>query len=89
MATTQELISLNPSTGEEIGRAPVTSREDYDRAVTRAQRAFVDWRMTPAPKRGQVVREIGDEIRLAKDELGALVSREMGKILAEGRGEVQ
>src|SRR5204863_6310057 len=51
--------------------------------------AFHAWRMTPAPQRGEIVREIGNELRLHKADLGALVSIEMGKILAEGLGEVQ
>ena len=50
---------------------------------------FERWRMLPAPKRGEIVREIGEALRESKDELGALVTLEMGKILAEGRGEVQ
>src|SRR5271170_5567203 len=54
-----------------------------------ALEVFERWRMLPAPKRGEIVREIGDELRRAKDDLGALVTLEMGKILAEGRGEVQ
>jgi aldehyde dehydrogenase (NAD+) len=57
--------------------------------VKQASDAFLDWRMLPAPRRGDIVREIGNELRAAKDDLGMLVSLEMGKILAEGRGEVQ
>ena len=54
-----------------------------------AAEAFLDWRMVPAPKRGEIVREIGDELRDHKADLGALVTLEMGKILPEGLGEVQ
>ena len=57
--------------------------------MAQASEAFLDWRMVPAPRRGEIVREIGNELRAAKDDLGTLVSLEMGKILAEGRGEVQ
>ncbi len=57
--------------------------------VSEAAEVFEGWRMVPAPKRGQIVREIGDELRACKDDLGALVTLEMGKILAEGKGEVQ
>jgi hypothetical protein len=55
----------------------------------RQRGAFDEWRMVPAPQRGEIVREIGDELRAHKDDLGALVTLEMGKILAEGLGEVQ
>jgi aldehyde dehydrogenase (NAD+) len=84
-----ELVSLNPATGEEIARVQMAAEADYEQVVSRAAIAFTTWRMVPAPKRGLVVREIGEELRRHKDELGALVSLEMGKILAEGRGEVQ
>ncbi|HEY4873189.1 MAG TPA: aldehyde dehydrogenase family protein, partial [Steroidobacteraceae bacterium] len=60
-----------------------------DRVVSEAIEVFARWRMVPAPKRGQIVREIGDELRHFKDDLGTLVTLEMGKILAEGKGEVQ
>ena len=63
--------------------------DDYEEVMRRAADAFRDWRVLPAPKRGQIVREIGDELRKHKNDLGALVSLEMGKILAEGRGEAQ
>jgi len=89
MPAERELVSYNPATGEELGRAPVSTPDHYERTVAEAQCAFLKWRMTPAPKRGEMVREIGNELRAHKDELGALVTREMGKILAEGRGEVQ
>jgi aldehyde dehydrogenase (NAD+) len=62
---------------------------EYEKVVSQAIVGFESWRMTPAPKRGEIVREIGDELRRAKPALGALVSIEMGKILAEGLGEVQ
>src|ERR1700689_1247024 len=85
----EELLSLNPANGKELGRVRVAEEEDYDDVVWDAVKTFERWRMEPAPKRGEIVREIGEELRAAKDELGSLVTLEMGKILAEGRGEVQ
>jgi len=84
-----ELPSVNPATGEELARVPLATAEEYDRVVANATGVFEKWRMVPAPVRGQIVREIGDELRKHKDDLGALVTLEMGKILAEGKGEVQ
>jgi aldehyde dehydrogenase (NAD+) len=83
------LESINPADGSVIARVRMAAEEDYDEVVYNAHEIFKKWRMVPAPKRGQIVREIGDELRLFKDDLGALVTLEMGKILAEGRGEVQ
>ncbi|MGE5645238.1 MAG: aldehyde dehydrogenase family protein [Acidobacteriota bacterium] len=87
--TMGELVSVSPVDGCEIGRVPLASAADYDAVIERASEIFLKWRLVPAPKRGDIVREIGNELRARKDALGALVSREMGKILAEGRGEVQ
>jgi len=84
-----ELVSLNPTDAQPIARVRMASANDYERVVSEAQETFLRWRMLPAPKRGEIVRQIGDELRKNKDALGALVSLEMGKILAEGRGEVQ
>lgn len=81
--------SLNPADGDVIAHVRMGAEEDYDEVVYNSLEVFKRWRMVPAPKRGQIVREIGDELRLFKDDLGALVTLEMGKILAEGRGEVQ
>src|SRR5271165_1198681 len=83
------LASLNPANGDVIAHVRMGAEEDYDEVVYNSLEVFKKWRMVPAPKRGQIVREIGDELRLFKDDLGALVTLEMGKILAEGRGEVQ
>ena len=83
------IASLNPADGAELGRVRLASAEDYERTVARSMDVFNRWRMFPAPKRGQIVREIGDELRRFKDDLGTLVTLEMGKILAEGKGEVQ
>jgi len=85
----REVISYNPATGDELGRVPLASAEDYETIVTRAQTIFERWRMLPAPQRGEIVRQIGDELRKAKQELGRMVTLEAGKIVAEGQGEVQ
>jgi len=84
-----ELESINPASGEALAKVLRAGPEDYEYVVSRAQEAFLEWRMVPAPRRGEIVREIGNELRAHKNELGALVSLEMGKILPEGQGEVQ
>jgi aldehyde dehydrogenase (NAD+) len=84
-----ELASISPGDGSEIARIRMASADDYEQVMRRASDAFPKWRLCPAPKRGEIVREIGDELRRNKDDLGTLVSLEMGKILAEGKGEVQ
>jgi aldehyde dehydrogenase (NAD+) len=84
-----ELISRNPATGEEIARVWMAGAADCDRVVSDAQDSFAQWRLLPAPKRGEIVRQIAAELRALKTELGSLVTLEMGKILAEGLGEVQ
>src|SRR5262245_45877559 len=78
------LVSYDPSEGTPIGKVLMAAEEDYDEVVYNTQRVFERWRMHPAPKRGEIVREIGEELRKYKNELGALVSIEMGKILQEG-----
>lgn len=85
----EEIASINPATGRELARVRLALEEDYDEVMWQATRAFETWRIVPAPKRGEIVRQIGEELRHSKDELGALVTLEMGKILAEGKGEVQ
>ena len=84
-----EIVSYNPATGEVIGLVYRASAKDYEHIVIEAQRAFISWREVPAPKRGEVIRAIGDELRKCKDFLGSLVSLEMGKSKQEGDGEVQ
>ena len=84
-----QLESIDPATGEVLAKIQLAGPADYETVVSQASEAFLDWRMLPAPRRGDIVREIADELRAAKDDLGMLVSFEMGKILAEGRGEVQ
>jgi aldehyde dehydrogenase (NAD+) len=83
------LESISPATGEVLASVRMAGAADYQAVVGRAATAFAAWRMLPAPKRGGIVREIGNELRLHKRDLGALVSLEMGKVLAEGEGEVQ
>lgn len=86
----QEYIeSYTPVNGELIGKVGVTSREDYEQVIESAQEAFNTWRTTPAPKRGEIVRQYGEVLRKYKEPLGKLVSYEMGKSLQEGYGEVQ
>ena len=80
---------VTPIDGSIIARVAQASQTDYEHVVQTAQKSFLEWRMTPAPVRGQIVREIGDELRRLKEPLGRLVTIEMGKILAEGKGEVQ
>jgi aldehyde dehydrogenase (NAD+) len=85
----RELESLSPATCEPIAAVNLAGLADFQTVMTRAVDTFSEWRMIPAPKRGEIVREIGDELRAHKRALGALVSLEMGKIRAEGEGEVQ
>ncbi|HEX5042092.1 MAG TPA: aldehyde dehydrogenase family protein [Candidatus Polarisedimenticolaceae bacterium] len=84
-----ELVSFSPATGEPIASVRTANGEDYERVVAEAARAFQTWRMVPAPRRGEIVRQLGEELRAHKEPLGQLVSLEMGKILTEGLGEVQ
>ncbi len=84
-----ELTSVNPADGIPIARVLMASEEDYELVVRKASEVFREWRMYPAPKRGLIVREIGEELRQYKDDLGTLVTLEMGKIIAEGKGEIQ
>ncbi len=84
-----ELISYSPIDSQELARVRTAERHDLEAVIGAATRAFANWRMMPAPQRGMIVREIGEELREHLDDLGALVSLEMGKILPEGRGEVQ
>ena len=83
------LESRNPATGEVLARVRQATRKDYETTVAVAQKAFEVWREWPAPKRGELVRDLAEAFRRAKEPLGALVTMEMGKILAEGKGEVQ
>jgi aldehyde dehydrogenase (NAD+) len=84
-----ELTSICPSDGEPIAKVLQASEEDYETVAAAAHKSFQTWRMLPAPRRGQIVHELGDELRRMKKPLAKLVSYEMGKILSEGEGEVQ
>ena len=84
-----ELRCITPIDGSEIAVVKTASKADCENIVDRAAATFRRWRMTPAPRRGQIVREIADALRRHKDDLGTLVTLEMGKIAQEGRGEVQ
>jgi aldehyde dehydrogenase (NAD+) len=79
----------SPIDGSLLARVQQASPEDYEKVVTAAQAAFLEWRELPAPRRGEVVRRYGEALRGLKKELGQLVSLEAGKIIAEGEGEVQ
>ena len=81
--------SYSPADGSYIGSVGVASKEEYNQTIQKAQEAFKEWRKVPAPKRGEIVRQIGDELRNHKESLGKLVSYEMGKSYQEGLGEVQ
>ena len=83
------IISSSPVDNKEIGTVISTDKEAYEKIITTAQAAFLEWRSWPAPKRGEVVRQMGDALRKEKQALGQLVSYEMGKSLQEGLGEVQ
>jgi aldehyde dehydrogenase (NAD+) len=83
------LDSFSPIDGKLLGSVTTASAAEYDRVVREAHETFLEWRLVPAPERGQVVREIGNALRDRKAELGNLVTLEMGKILTEGLGEVQ
>jgi len=84
-----EVVSYNPATGAELGRVPLASTAEYDLVLAKASETLERWRLLPAPQRGEIVRQIGDELRKAKPELGRMVTLEAGKIVAEGQGEVQ
>lgn len=83
------LTITSPVDGATIGSVQEGDETDYSKVIAKAQEAFAEWRMWPAPKRGEVIRQMGEALRQHKDDLGALVSYEMGKSLQEGLGEVQ
>lgn len=88
-ANTKTIDSLSPVDGKKIASVQLATAEDYETVVKKAEEAFIFWRSLPAPKRGDIVRQFGDALRLHKQDLGTLVSYEMGKSLQEGFGEVQ
>ncbi|MFM7672776.1 MAG: aldehyde dehydrogenase family protein [Bacteroidota bacterium] len=83
------ITSSTPVDGKMIGQVRSADRESYEEALKAATLAFHTWRNVPAPRRGEIVRQMGDALRAKKDALGRLVSYEMGKSLQEGWGEVQ
>lgn len=84
-----ELVSYNPATAKPIAAVYNSSAADYEHVIRSTHQAFLEWRTVPAPKRGELIRLIGEELRQHKDLLGSLVSLEMGKSKQEGNGEVQ
>ncbi|MGV6845265.1 MAG: L-piperidine-6-carboxylate dehydrogenase [Lutibacter sp.] len=85
----EEIASYSPVDGQLIGKVTTTTKEDFEKVILTAQEAFKTWRLVPAPKRGEIVRQFGLKLRELKQPLGELVSYEMGKSLQEGLGEVQ
>src|ERR1051325_8426873 len=84
-----KIDKISPIDGQRVASVRTASADDYDKAITRAQEAFLKWRVTPGPVRGDTVRRLGNALREFKHELGQLVTLETGKIIAEGEGEVQ
>src|SRR5258707_15603935 len=88
--STGEIIhSYSPVDGKLIGSVTAADKGSYEATIKKGQEAFVSWRLLPAPKRGEIVRQVGEALRQNKEALGKLVSYEMGKSLQEGYGEVQ
>ena len=85
----KKVESINPTTGEVLATVRSATADDYETVAAATAEAFAEWRTWPAPKRGEVIRQLGDALRQKKDALGRLVTLEMGKILSEGLGEVQ
>ncbi|KAL6226805.1 hypothetical protein ACLB2K_000765 [Fragaria x ananassa] len=88
-ATGPVISTFNPADNQEIAKVTEVSTDDYEEGIRACSEASKTWKSLPAPKRGEIVRQIGDALRAKLDYLGRLVSLEMGKILAEGIGEVQ
>ena len=84
-----KIDKISPIDGRRVASVRTASADDYDKAITRAHEAFLKWRTTPGPVRGETVRRLGNALRELKQELGQLVTLETGKIIAEGEGEVQ
>lgn len=84
-----EIASYSPVDGQLIGKVTTTTQDDYEKVMASATKAFKSWRVMPAPQRGEIVRQFGEELRRLKEPLGKLVSYEMGKSYQEGLGEVQ
>src|ERR671916_937472 len=88
-ASGETFESTSPANGDAIGTFPRSSEEDVNRAVAAAKAAFDEWRLVPAPKRGEILFRFGQLLTEQKEDLAQLMAREMGKVLAEARGDVQ
>src|SRR5216110_2296694 len=84
-----KIDKVSPIDGRRLAGLRTASNDDYNKAVARAHEAFLKWRVTPGPVRGETVRRLGNALRELQHELGQLVTLETGKIIAEGEGEVQ
>ncbi len=85
----QTFQTTNPATGEILATFPKGTGEDVHKAIEAAEKAWPNWRNYPPPKRGEILLEAASIMRQRKDEIGELVTKEMGKVIAEGRGDVQ
>jgi aldehyde dehydrogenase (NAD+) len=88
-ASGETFDSTSPANGEAIGTFPLSGQEDVGRAVAAAKAAYEEWRLVPAPKRGEVLFRFGQLLTDNKEDLAQLMAREMGKVLPEARGDVQ
>ena len=88
-ANGEDILSYSPTNGKEIGKVKSSSLDDYEKVIEKAKGAHAEWSAIPAPKRGEIIRQLGQKLREQKDVLGKLVSYEMGKSYQEGLGEVQ
>ncbi len=89
LSSSDYISSYSPIDGKLIGKVSVTTADDYEKVIQEAQKGFQEWRLIPAPKRGEIVRLFGEKLREKKEALGMLVTYEMGKSYQEGLGEVQ
>src|SRR6187399_3405675 len=85
----EKIDSFSPVDGKLIGSVSAADKASYEKIIKTAETAFKQWRLMPAPQRGEIVRQVGEALRKYKEPLGKLVSYEMGKSLQEGYGEVQ
>lgn len=88
VANGEEYTCVNPHNNKPIAKVRLASAQDYEDTIKAMEAEKDRWMLTPAPKRGEIVREIGEALRKKKEALGALISLEMGKIKSEGLGEV-
>src|SRR5215204_1478809 len=82
-STAKEITSYSPVDGKKIASVTICDEAGYEKVMEKAQQAFLQWRMYPSPKRGDIIRQVGEALRKYKDPLGKLVSYEMGKSLQE------